>query len=321
MKLYNSALLLFVLWVLPQVVYPQMRVSRKKDVLRLNQSTLAVVMLQENEKELKKLKNQPNEIEKYKSSIESFNKILKEAVMRDWSFSDEIVFITEDDAKKLKKEKAASYCLLEPAKMRSYKLGEFPNQPLLGTSMPYALRSMSGDFIDCVQLSFPSKRAIAQVPLPETELTAAMMTFILQQFQNQLNDCLEHGVNNPIKLRKHIKKKTPSLRNKTLLLSKELINGDLEWAIENNQLSEKYPFAYKLVSQEELERLILKKEEGYAYALTMPAGVQSGATQLYHYMLVDASDGSAIYLSGKPKGFSGKIDEYHLYQAAKDARK
>jgi len=110
--------------------------SDRETALQVSKANLAVVLLEKEEKALKKLKNKPDKLKAYEESIDAFNSYLKQAVEREWSLSKEVKFISESEAELLKEKKDPNYFLLTKSEVTNYKMGAFGGVPNRGLSHP-----------------------------------------------------------------------------------------------------------------------------------------------------------------------------------------
>lgn len=198
---------------------------------------------------------------------------------------------------------------------KNYGLGDF-NQ-----STGNAAMRLSVGRAEALALIWASKpnQPLTLVRFPNAELTPGMMIYVLQQIINQVDDKLGGEINSISSVKGAIKQRASSLKDKTLLISEEWSVAALLTAANDGELRNTYPFAYKVVTKELLSEYIQAKNSAYAYAIPVPAGVQSGITELYNYFIIDATDGHMLYWTGNSKVMHGYIDIGHLRHAVSEA--
>ena len=109
--------------------------------------------------------------------------------------------------------------------------------------------------------------------------------------------------------RKQIKKNAPELKNKTLLIDRELLAKKMT----ESKIKKYYPYPYKVVDAPTIDKALKTRSDAYAFIHIANLDVGKGATNIH--FISSAKDGK-IYLYVAPKvGFSGlngiKFRQYH----------
>lgn len=99
---------------------------------------------------------------------------------------------------------------------------------------------------------------------------------------------------------KIIPKNGPELKNKTLLLDKM----DLGKGITEEVIKKSYPYPFKIVSLEEIEKVIINKEPGFAYVQIVAS--PGGKGNIFIHYLTNAEDGKILGLEYPKVGFGIK---------------
>ncbi|TXE16369.1 hypothetical protein ES692_12615 [Psychroserpens burtonensis] len=145
----------------------------------------------------------------------------------------------------------------------------------------------------------------------EKVINNADATFIVQQIQHFLNGRIELKSGNKSRkdLKKEFKARAIKLKTKTLLLDEQLITSNLKKKIKTI-----YPYEYKIVSKEIIDKAIIEKIENIAYIRPIPAiqitntsGSEKVSKQLYLQYVINSLNGEVLtYIApGISIGMSG----------------
>jgi hypothetical protein len=302
---------------------PSFTISDKEGALAIKKNILAVVLEEEDSKEVKKLTKKPDELKSYKQSIIKFNDLLKSVIQKEWSFSKEVKFITQSEAEKLKDEKARGYSLLYLNEVTNYKVGDFYSVNKnygfnsardLAYHMSFNGRSLA---LSIANTTKPKDEVVTSF-LPAVGISQGSLTFMAANLQNQLADCLYRDITKLRDLKDDVEKRRPSLKEKTLLIFDPLISVPLQKVIDKKEISKFYDYKYEVVTFEKAEQIIASKDKSYAYVWVIPAGAVSNGRMLFNYFIIDAADSRPLYLTGKVVvGSNGDIHQYHLMNVNK----
>ena len=298
-------------------------VADKEDAEKVKNNPLIVVLMGEDEKVVSKLTKNPENLKNYREGIEKYNAYLKDAVEREWKFSQEVVFILPGELEKVKAERNDRFCQLESAEVRNYKMGDFysssSNSGFNSSSdLAYHLSTTANTNGLAIKWAGSPKNDIVQTYFPAMGLSKGSMTLMIQNLQNQLEDALINDITKISDWKKDAEKRTPELKDKTLLILEETMSNGLTKAIEKGDLGKYYGPKYEVVNFDQLEKYIIEKDDRYAYTWIIPAGAQSQGKTLYNYFIVDAKDGRFMYMTGMAvAGANGQFHHGQLMQVNK----
>lgn len=329
MRLKNRAILLSLCLCFQFLIgsaQPSFTTSDSENALKLSKSILAVVVKEKEEKLLKRLIDKPDKLKAYEESIDGFNLYIKKAFEKEWNLSEELKFISETEAEKLKEAKDANHFLAEITEIKNYKIGDFysPNPKMGDFNSPRYLAyhlTQSGKTIalSIAPASRPN-RDLAIAYLPAAGVSLGATTFMVLNLKNQITDCI-NGINSLSDLKRDINKRELKLKEKTLLIFNPLISKALQKAIDKKEVSEFYPFPYEITSFEKADEIIVSKNSKYAYIWTIPAGASTGSKPLFNYFIIDAGDGRILYMTGVSViGANGDFHPVQLRMAAKQLK-
>ncbi len=108
------------------------------------------------------------------------------------------------------------------------------------------------------------------------------------------------------------------LETKTLLIAK----SDIDKSLEGKNISEYYPYPYKLVSIKEIEEKFLAQDKNYAYVEIVPFGYTYGINSLY---VVDCENGELLSFGEQHNGafdnYSNLVSKNHLERFVKNSHR
>ncbi|MES2732579.1 MAG: hypothetical protein V4714_12550 [Bacteroidota bacterium] len=322
----RKCLVLFVMsslfYITPLVAQPSFTTSDKAGAKAIKESILAVVLKEKDEKTLKKLSKKPEELRDYEASIEMFNAFMKQAVQKEWDFSREVQFVSSDEAKKLKEEKNGKYAIMETVIERNYKMNDFySNNPKSRFNSPQAWayhlsREGGSPALEITHAASP-KKEIVRSYLPYLGVALGSLTFMVQNLENQLSDCLDKNITSLSALKEDIEKRESKLKTKKLMLLEPLISNGLQKTIQGREMAKYYSYSYEVVSEEKADAIITEKKADYAYIWIIPAGAEFQGIPIYNYFIIDAADGRPLFMMGRNKSPDGKFHQAHLSNASK----
>ncbi|MCG8310273.1 MAG: hypothetical protein MI975_22960 [Cytophagales bacterium] len=279
-------------------------VSDKEDAIIVKNNTLMVVLMEKDEKAIKKLAKKPEELKAYEQSVDMFNDYLKKAIQNEWSYSKNVEYISQDEAEHLKRRKDPGYCLLETVELRNYKLGDFYSpDPSGGFNSPhdlaYHISQVDKTNALAIKWAASPKKEIACSYFPAIGISMTSVTFMIQHLRNQLEDAVAKDLTRVSRLKKYVKGRTGELANKTLLIPEPLLSKGLKKAIEKGTIDKFYDYQVEVVDVTRHEKYVLEKNGNYAYAWVIPARAQRRGKTLFNYFIIDAKDGRILYLTSK----------------------
>lgn len=303
--------------------FSQWTVDEKEKVSVVKNSTIAVVIKEYDQKVLNDLRKKPNEQSDYKEGIDLFNKSLKDVMEKDWRYSNGIVFVTEEEARKLKEMRTKGYCIMDLIELDNYKMGDFysskPNNPFNTLANRSYHLSHTGKLLALVIRSAEnSKETLVSAHLPSLGFSYTSVKFMIQFIQHQMEYCEANGITKYPQLKKLVSSRSSGGRNKTLLLYDPLIGKSIKKDIEGSGLKKVYPGSTEVIDVDKLNSIVSEKDARYMYILTVPSGAEDHGIVLHQNFVVDALDGSILFINDKTvPGSVGQFHEYHLKQLSK----
>ncbi|MBT1703720.1 hypothetical protein [Chryseosolibacter indicus] len=308
------------------IAQPSFTVSDKEDARKIKETVLAVVIKQTDEKTIKRLSKKPEDLKSYETSITSLNKFIKDAVSKEWHFSNEVRYITEEEAQKIKDEKNGDYSLLEVTEIKNYKVGDFysPNANYGFNSardLAYHMSSSGKSTALVITNGKNPNKEIVYSYLPAVGVSPGTVTFMILHLENQLNDCLTRDINSLSDLKKDIEKRKDALKTKTVIIFDPLISKGLQKTIDKKELEKHYKYKYSVVPFEKADELIASKNKDYAYIWAVPAGASNGGRELFNYYFIDGEDARILFMTGTAVvGANGDFHQAHFAMANKSLK-
>ncbi|HEY3402432.1 MAG TPA: hypothetical protein VGK59_03535 [Ohtaekwangia sp.] len=252
-------------------------VADKKVAERTKATRLAIVIKKEDpywEKYYRKHKDSGGRLEKYRKNIETYNQHIVEAVKIAWDYTEEVIVVEEEKATMLEELGDNTYTLM--------KFGEyFPDLPLGAmhdhTPLTPALT---------VTTTRKPENPIAYSEF-ETILNKGLLVHNVANLNAQLHDCLENDVTTGAAWQRGWKKRTPLLKQKTILVCDRWISDADEQALQDENWLKTLPFKVKVVTMDELVDYLVTRDEQYAFYTTLfvddcIADVKDGRHMYYH---------------------------------------
>lgn len=164
----------------------------------------------------------------------------------------------------------------------------------------------------------------------EKLINNANTTFIVQQIQHFLNGRinLKSGKKSRKELKKKLKTRAPKLKTKTLLLDEQLITSKLKKKIKTI-----YPYEYKIVTKEIIDKAIIEKIENIthirpisAIQITNASGSVKVSKKLYLQYVINSLNSKvltylapriSIGMSGDGNGQNSPIDIKKIVKSIK----
>lgn len=296
----------------------QLVLMAKKAIPLIKKRTLAVVITENDERKEKEFKKDTAALAQYRQSVVDFNAMLKEVVLNEWKYSKDIIFVTENEAKKLKSDRSENHCILEVQVRSNYRLGDFSQTGSAGKSVsptpprvPTIIRLPDDDTALALLFADSPRREIIVSYFPAMSTWKPAILFMIQNLQNQLRDAETNGITSTSKWKLEVSKRTALLKNKTILVFDPFVSYALQRDMKAGKVSGYYKGKVAIVEPAEAQQIITAKDGNYAYALVVPSGSSLDGIPMLNYYVVDAKDGSILYFNGKKVW--GAIGEFHPY--------
>lgn len=251
----------------------------------------------------RRLEKSAKKAENYQTQVLDLNQNLR-TLGEHWEFHDEILYMEPSEIMKLKKKKQHQYAVLYIQRLPiKHKAG------MLDVNKFDMRYRVSADLSLTLIEKFPSKKPVTaftlanSVPsLGDLVSTGRMLTL---HMSNRLEGYKASDYRQEIKANAHM------LKEKTLLLDKDMIDKNFEI----RHIDKLYPYPYQITDSKSIEEAILNKDPNYAYISIIP--LKTGATQDLHLVL--NAENSQILGHSAPnvlvlsiRNDSNKIHQRHL---------
>ena len=244
--------------------YSQKNRSLNSKIHELSNRTLIVIVEEPNRNVEKALKRQPELLRRYHEDIKGYNRTMEKVIKEHWTFSYNVEFHSYADMIKRRKEKMEGFAWVEFNKYRSANFGHFSawDSTTYDSTARYAKWTTNHNLLRFYLLeeTYP----IFDQPLPNLVPSEGDLISAIQQTQEYF-----HHRDLGYTLEKYLKKakgNIPELEKKTLLFD----GNSLSEEIGDSTIREVYPYPYKIVSWQEIEKAIVNKDEKYAYVALLP---------------------------------------------------
>jgi hypothetical protein len=281
---------------------PSFAPINKREAAKITQNEVAFVVKEMDARVVKRLKSKPKDLKAYEASLNTFNDLLKEIVVKEWDISKSIKVISEAEAGKLKEEKTQGLSLIEIGEIHNYKQGDFydagPGGFNSASSFAWHMSRVGSSVALIITHADNPKRELVVSYLPVHGVTKGTVTFMVRHLKSQIVDCVSKDITSWGDLKKVVEANTINLKSKTLLFFEPVADKEVINAVANNKIEEHYSLKCEVLPSEEAEQILIEKNENYALVWVVPAGASNQAGELYNYFVIDASDGHPLFVTG-----------------------
>lgn len=232
--------------------------GKLEDVQQIQKAPLFVVLLNSNEKKVKKLsKKDDGKLEQYRADIEAYNTAVKNAFQNSWSFSSDIRFITGEELDQIDtRENKGKYAYFKQLIDVGNPGIMFDHKGAI-TTYNYAIY-LTGK-------NKPVYSFMYSTILPNE----ADFKLISQQIQGYLKtrESLKTKEKSRKEILAEIKANAPLLKEKTLLIEEESLSKSVLESI-----GDLYKYPFKIVSKDEIDQAIISDAKDIAYLRIIPVG-------------------------------------------------
>lgn len=307
-------------------------------VERIKQSTLVIILLEENEDYLAKLsKKGENDIAAtYSKSIKTYNDNIQAMAPQYLKISRDVVFKTPSEIVAMSTEERRSYSyLLYDKSMSIGPRGFVVFTCNFYSDNPKDVQKNMDDYENSIQFECLSEkdgpgeyrkldiyapntkknlpRADLEQNLIEIVPTQADVKICLQQLQQKFDFMVKNENTSGSDERKAMKAETDknmasyydTIKHKTLLICKQDIDKSFSVAL----IKKYYPYNYKVVSKEEFDKAILANDAQYCALVVSPLikvpgiyGPVTATSVKYVHIIIDLGTGNTLYT-----GVSGHV--------------
>ncbi|MGR7812066.1 hypothetical protein [Lacinutrix undariae] len=191
-------------------------------------------------------------------STQEYNEKFKEAVLSEWTITDDIKFISHEEYKEQSKNKNSKYAYLKVGKtIKMHSMGSNAGtssttvwityytldnkKPVMSTWFEIEKKDDKAKYFTQIQ-----KLNIFTLEMLSTKMNEpSLYDLYKRKDKTALNNYLDE----------HAKKAKEILKTKTLLIDRDLINKKLD-----SEIKTYYPFNYKIVSEEEINNAIVSND-------------------------------------------------------------
>ena len=292
----KKIILLFLISVCARTGFAQFKNTSYKEALQIQKRIMLVSIEEEDKKYIEKNKKNPKQIQYYREQLANRNQFLKSALESCWTFS-KTEFKTKSEVTQLLKTKPDEYSNMDYNIYNDYSwvnTGRGSNGRPAGydpVRRDYNWSTRSRTLSNRIlQLVIKMPKIEVQCNLPTVYISPGDVIFGVQQLQYTLSFLAADPKNSMRDLLfGQVEKNAPELKNKILLVNKD----DLSAKLSEDEISKNYPFSFKIVSAEEIEKAIVAKDAQYAFVQLVPAQIGKGNVDVQ--MISNAEDGKLFF--------------------------
>ncbi|AYB34197.1 hypothetical protein [Chryseolinea soli] len=304
MKKYSMYLWVALIVIsMPVTLKAQMGMGKIEEIEAVKGRKLIVMIEEPRERILKRIEKKPKlgSVEDYKADLAKYNANIKEVVEKFWPYDKTgIQYKTFDEIRALAKTKTTEYAVLACISMKAsnYHSGYVLNNGL------HWVKDIKEDFEDRNDKMFTSILVntiedFGGAPVYHTPLfdvfpskaglvygVRAIEGYFTMRIKNKKDGEKRRDLNEQAMAA--MAARAPQIANKTLIVRSEWLDEDLT----ESNIKNVYPYPYKVVDREEMDRIVMKQDAKYAYAVVLPYVVSSSHTNfvLYFHYIMDAAD-------------------------------
>jgi hypothetical protein len=269
---------------------------------------LIIVVEQESVKmvELLRKKRRADQIDLYKSTIRDYNVAMQEAVEKFWPYGkgpDSLLYMTYDEADRLRKTKTKEYAVLYCANVENFTFkGEEGGRKLNGISWSDNFKVANSKRDHWEKYAVMEIKLIEELGKSEPVFTQnlanvlpekADVVFGLRVLQYYLQEQLSKSNGGVVKMEDILKiKDEGKIAEKTLLLRRNWVHSYLS----EGSVKAIYNFPFEIVEPIVFNNRALDADSAYAILMIIPEVISRKAKIKVNYMhlIIDAADGSPI---------------------------
>ncbi|WP_203292477.1 hypothetical protein [Luteirhabdus pelagi] len=253
----RNILLLFILVLTFKSGIAQFGMLESADIKKIKEIPLVVVLETPDDKLIKKLEKKGNksEVAEYKKAIEDYNRSIKSAFENNWTFSKELIFVSD--------EEIDSYS----SKKNEYAFFQRTTQKGVKNSSAYLLGSLTCHYYT---LNLAGKKKPVFFIMDREFPSEADFKFLIQVTEMTLEG-RENSSKDARASQAMISKYKDNARQ---LLEKKIL------LVDKNDVSDKtlknmdkiYPFEYRITDKVEIDKAIIEEDQQFAYYRIQPVG-------------------------------------------------
>ena len=282
MKKTIALFIVFCFTCLSQLVHAQWGFGKVEEIEEMKSRKLVIMTQDENEKVIEKLKKKgySDKTDDYKQALDEYNKVMEESVLNIWPFQTEAELMNYDELRALAKNKSEKYVVIYVVNVdvvQTYMNGKYETHYDIDYKLDWTYRDAKNDDFDKEEKSSGSefsmlrvaliedflKTPITQTSLPNKFPTKSDIAFGLDYctwYMNQrLNDQKARD------MRDILKDNPKKIPDYTLAICED----DLSEKVPASKVKLVYPNPNEVVSQEEMDNIILNRTAGYAYLVVL----------------------------------------------------
>ncbi len=263
-------------------LHAQWGFGKVEEIEAMKNRKLVIMTQDENEKVIEKLKKKgySDKTDDYKQALDDYNKVMEESVLNIWPFHDEAELMTYDELRALSKNKSEKYVVIFVVNVdvtQTYMNGKYETHYDIDYKLDWTYRDAKNEDFDKEEKSSGNefsmlrvaliedflKTPIAQISLPNKFPTKSDIAFGLDYctwYMNQrLNDQKAKD------MRDILKDNPKKIPDYTLAICAD----DLSSKVPASKVKLVYPHPQEVVTQEEMDEIILNRSAGYAYLVVL----------------------------------------------------
>jgi hypothetical protein len=275
MKL-KTALLVIVLLILKEKSNAQFGMGKVEDIKDLQTRTLVVVLRKEDPKTVKSLAKKPNDLKNYQKNIENYNTNFKLAMEHSWPYKQEFKYVglTSDTWQHAAKDEIEKALEKKDKDHYAYIMQTASNYSYRTYSNGFYQRDVTGLLLSSLVVGFGDKNmAVGEMKLPFVDPSEADFIYGIQQMMSYFDYRLNEKSRKELKA--EMSKNSLKLKEKTLLLDKEL----LEKGLTEQEIKTVYPYPFKITDRAEMDEAIINKDNKYAYVQVVAVSASTAGKQ------------------------------------------
>jgi hypothetical protein len=300
--------------------YSQMNKVTIEEIAAAKNRDLILMIEEPREKMLKKIEKKPKRgsVDEYKADLKEYNENIKQAAAKFWPYKKtNIQYKTYNEIKALSKTKTKDFvvviCLSSEAS--TYSAGYNFYDGL------YWVKDMKEDFEDRKDWMFSSmvvcliedfeQKSLFYSPLYDVFPTKASLVAGFKGVESSFASRIEAekkggkpkgGIRGAMEASENsqlamieMAKRTPKLKEKTLLIREEWLDKELT----QETLKKIYPYKFQICDRAFMDNVVMSEDQNYAYGVLLPfvASTRSSNSVINIHYIIDAADSQPLAIA------------------------
>lgn len=303
-KLFSAAILSLVVVTGAKAQFDYVKPD---DLDQFHSRTLVVIIEKPSDNINEKLnkKHKKDQVDVYKSAIDSLNKNFADGITQYWKISGgEVQYKTLDEVNDIedKKNYAVLFCrTVGPDDLNStYQTKNgvmwWPDFKEVAHDKDFAGKTT---VIGMALLDRFNKTPFYQIPMPDIYPSKEDIKYALNEANNYLDYRINHRNDKAQKLDEQmLQENQPTLKDKTLLLRRDQLDRKLT----EEQIKKIYPYPFMIAGKDTIDRAIDANDAKYAVAMVVPCDIEVAPNGGFEYAeyVYNIEDGAILASCGIP---------------------